>query len=194
MDWGPAPARWARCFCWISRKTGAASETLRAGQEEVRLRGGRPDTMVEARNGAVEPSAFPSRSRGDLQQLISSSLMTISCRHPLSSNSHYSTSIKEKHLMSSTFRRRPYLPPGTGSLEVGTRPTVSWAHGMIIAHEIATGTITGFRVIFIKGARYPGAAQTVMMVFPREKAGRNRYGRKPCSIRDDDGILFSSGR
>ena len=107
MEGGPAHERWAGCSCLISRETGTASEPLRAGQEEVRLRGDRPDTMVEARRLDVEPLALPSRSRGDLQQPISSSFMTISCRHPLSSNSHRFTSIKEKHLMSSIFRRQP---------------------------------------------------------------------------------------
>ena len=77
--------------------------------------------------------------------------------------------------MSSTFRRQ--RPLGKVRLQLGTHPTFFRDHGMIIAREIATGTITGFRVIFIKGARYPGAAQTVMMVFRRETVGRNRYGR-----------------
>jgi len=159
-------------------------------------RGGRPDIMTEARNGEVKPSALPSGSPGNLQQLMSSSLMTISCHHPLSPKSHLIRSIKEKSLVSSTFSRQPLfaLHLGTVSLEVGTHPTVSGDRGMIIAREIATGRITGFRVIFVKSARYPGAAQTVMIVFPRETAGRNRYGRKPCTIRDDDAILFSSGR
>ena len=102
-----AHGRWVGGGLSIARETGSASETLRAGQEEALLRGGRPDTMVEARKRDLEPLASPSRSRGELQLLISSSLMTISCRHPLSSNSHRFTSIKEKHLMSSIFRRQP---------------------------------------------------------------------------------------
>ena len=76
---------------------------------------------------------------------MSFSLMTISCHHPLSSNSHGFTSIKEKYLKSSIFRRQQ--PLGKMSVQVGTSPTVLEDYGTIIARKIATGRIGKIRVI-----------------------------------------------
>ena len=68
--------------------------------------------------------------------------------------------------MSSTFSRRPLFASGVAGN--GDKPGGLLDPGMIIARQIATGRISKIRVMFLKCARYPGAAQTVMIVYSRE--------------------------